>query len=61
MTKFIPRELLSSELIVNYGYVFSLLAGSIIGFDWVRIFKWFYPKYYADIEQRIIELKKHGN
>ena len=60
MTKFIPRELLSSELIVNYGYVFSLLSGSIIGFDWVRIFKWFYPKYYADIEQRIIELKKHG-
>ena len=61
MTKFIPRELLSSELIVNYGYVFSLLAGSIIGFDWVRIFKWFYPKYYADIEQRIIELKKNSN
>ena len=57
-TKFIPREVLSSELIVNYGYLFSLLAGSIIGFDWVRIFKWFYPKYYADIEQRIIELKK---
>ena len=59
-TKFIPRELLSSELIVNYGYFFSLLAGCIIGFDWVRIFKWFYPKYYVDIEQRIIELKKHG-
>ena len=59
-TKFIPRELLSSELIVNYGYLFSLLAGSIIGFDWVRIFKWFYPKYYGDIEQRIIELKKYG-
>ncbi len=59
-TKFIPRELLSSELIVNYGYLFSFFAGSIIGFDWVRIFKWFYPKYYADIKQRIIELKKRG-
>ncbi|MHA1254880.1 MAG: hypothetical protein ACTSPS_04695 [Promethearchaeota archaeon] len=59
-TKFIPRELLNSEQIINYGYLFSLLAGIIIGFDWVRIFKWFYPKYYADIEQRIIELKKHG-
>ncbi len=59
-TKFIPRELLSSELIVNYGYVFSLLAGSIIGFDWVRIFKWFYPCYYSDIEQRIIELRKNS-
>jgi len=57
-TKFIPREVLSSELIVNYGYLFSLLAGSIIGVDWVRIFKWFYPLYYADIEQRIVELKK---
>jgi hypothetical protein len=59
-TKFIPRELLNSELILNYGYLFSLLAGSIIGFDWLRIFKWFYPKYYFEIEQRIVELKKHN-
>lgn len=58
-TKFIPRELLNPEQIVNYGYLFSLLAGIIIGFDWVRIFKWFYSKEYAGIEQRIIELKKH--
>ena len=60
MNKFIPRELLSSDLIVNYGYLVSLLAGSIIGYDWVRIFKWFYPKHFADIEQRITELKKNS-
>ena len=58
--KFIPRELLSSELVNNYGYLFSLLAGSIIGYDWLRIFKWFYPKHFADIEQRIIELKENS-
>ena len=57
-TKFIPRELLNSELILYYGYLLSLLAGSIIGFDWIRIFKWFYPKYYEDIKQRILEVKK---
>ncbi|MHA1242168.1 MAG: hypothetical protein ACTSQU_15515 [Promethearchaeota archaeon] len=59
-TKFIPREILSSELILNCGYLFSLLAGSIIGFDWLRIFKLFYPLYYAEIEQKIIELKNHS-
>ena len=59
-TKFIPREFFSSELILNFGYLFSLLAGGIIGFDWLRIFKLFYPMYYAEIEQKIIELKNHS-
>ncbi len=59
-TKFIPRDVLSSELILNYGYLFSLLAGSIIGFDWLRIFKLFYPINYAEIEQKIIELKNNS-
>ena len=58
--KFIPREFLSSELTLNYGYLFSLLAGGIIGFDWLRIFKWFYPIYYAEIERKIVELKNHS-
>jgi hypothetical protein len=59
-TKFVPREFLSSELIVNYGYLFSLIAGSLIGFDWMRVFKLFYPKYYTEIEQKIIELKNRS-
>ena len=59
-TKFIPKEFLSSELTLNYGYLFSLLAGGIIGFDWLRIFKLFYPMYYAEIERKIVELKNHS-
>jgi len=59
-TKFIPREFLSSELILNYGYLFSLIAGSLIGFDWMRVFKLFYPIHYAEIEQKIIELKNRS-
>ena len=59
-SKFIPREMLSSEFVINYGYLLSFLAGGIIGFDWIRIFKWFYPKNYVDIEQRILMAKKHG-
>ncbi|MHA1468292.1 MAG: hypothetical protein ACTSP6_09485 [Promethearchaeota archaeon] len=59
-TKFIPREMLNSESIINYGYLLSFIAGGIIGFDWIRIFKWFYPKIYVDIEQRILKANKHG-
>jgi hypothetical protein len=59
-TKFIPRELLNSELILNYGYLFSFIAGSLIGFDWMRVFKLFYPIYYSEIEQKIIELKNRS-
>ncbi|MHA1472499.1 MAG: hypothetical protein ACTSQW_05315 [Promethearchaeota archaeon] len=59
-TKFVPREFLNSELILNYGYLFSFIAGSLIGFDWMRVFKLFYPIYYTEIEQKITELKNRS-
>ena len=59
-TKFIPRAILNSQSVINYGYLLSFLAGGVIGFDWVRIFKWFYPKNYVDIEQRILKAKEHN-
>jgi hypothetical protein len=34
----------------------SFLAGAIIGYDWVRVFKQFYPNQYEEIESKIIEL-----
>ena len=56
-TKFISKDVLSSNEIINLGYLFGLLAGSMIGFDWVRIFKRFYPNQYEEIEVRIKELQ----
>jgi len=56
-TKFIPKEVLSSEVIINLGYLFGFFAGSLIGFDWLRVFKRFYPKQYKEIELKIIELQ----
>jgi hypothetical protein len=56
-TKFIPRDILSSDITINLGYVFGFIAGSLIGFDWVRIFKQFYPNLYDEIESKMIELE----
>jgi len=56
-TKFIPKEVLSSNEIINLGYFLGFLAGSLIGFDWVRVFKRFYPSHYEEIELKIIELQ----
>jgi hypothetical protein len=30
----------------------------LIGYDWVRVFKRFYPNQYEEIELKIIELQK---
>jgi hypothetical protein len=57
-TKFIPKDVLSSEETINLGYLFVFLAGSLIGYDWVRVFKRFYPNQYEEIELKIIELQK---
>ena len=57
-TKFIPKDVLSSEDTINLGYLLVFLAGSLIGYDWVRVFKRFYPNQYEEIELKIIELQK---
>ena len=53
---FLPKEFLTLEFIVNMGYLLSFFAGGLIGIDWLRIFKRFYPNHYRELEQKIIEL-----
>lgn len=57
-TKFIPNDILNSGETINLGYLFGFIAGSLIGYDWVRVFKRFYPYHYEEIELKIIELQK---
>ncbi|NVM16859.1 MAG: hypothetical protein HWN80_04030 [Candidatus Lokiarchaeota archaeon] len=57
-TKFIPKDVLSSGESINLGYLLGFFAGSVIGYDWVRVFKRFYPKQYEEIELKMIELQK---
>lgn len=56
-TKFIPKDVLSSGETINLGYMLSFLAGTLIGYDWVRVFKRFYPIQYEEIELKIIEIQ----
>ncbi|NVM45682.1 MAG: hypothetical protein HWN79_12280 [Candidatus Lokiarchaeota archaeon] len=58
-TKFIPRDVLSSRDTINFGYLLGFLAGALIGYDWVRVFKQFFPNQYEEIELKIIELQKN--
>ena len=57
-TKFIPKDVLSSSETINLGYLFGFIAGALIGYDWVRVFKRFYPNQYEEIELKILELQK---
>jgi len=60
-TKFIPKDVLSSGETINLGYMLSFIAGALIGYDWVRVFKRFYPNQYEEIELKILELQKSNN
>ena len=53
---FLPKEFLTHEFIVNFGYLLCIFAGGLIGVDWLRIFKRFYPSHYHELEQKIDEL-----
>ena len=53
---FIPKEYLTHEFIVNLGYLLSFFAGGLIGIDWLRIFKRFYPSHYKELERKINEI-----
>ncbi len=53
---FLPKEFLTHDSIVNFGYLLSFFAGGLIGVDWLRIFKRFYPNHYRELERKIVEL-----
>ncbi len=53
---FIPKEFLTHEFVVNLGYLLSFFAGGLIGIDWLRIFKIFYPSHYKELKRKINEI-----
>jgi hypothetical protein len=58
---FIPKEYLTHEFIVNFGYFLSFIAGGLIGIDWLRIFRRFYPSHYKALERKIKEISNSPN
>ncbi|TFG30485.1 MAG: hypothetical protein EU532_00845 [Promethearchaeota archaeon] len=55
----IPTQIFSAneEYIVHLGYLLCILAGGMIGIDWLRLFKRFYPEIYKQIQINIETLK----
>ena len=58
-TSFLPldRININNELVIYLGYFISFIAAGIIGRDWFRIFKKFYPEAYQEIENIINKVK----
>jgi len=58
-TSFLPldRININNEFVIYLGYFISFIAGGIIGRDWYRIFKKFYPEAYQEIETIINKVK----
>ncbi len=44
--------------VVNLGYILCFISAAIIGLDWFRLFKLFYPIRYKKINQKLAELIK---
>ena len=51
---------IDDESVVQLGYLLCFIAGGLIGLDWLRIFKLFYPKYYETIDKKIRQLNKNS-
>ncbi|MFX1338844.1 MAG: hypothetical protein ACFFDK_09565 [Promethearchaeota archaeon] len=58
-TDFLPYQIfnIADESIIQLGYLFCFIAGALIGIDWLRVFKIFYPRAYEEIEKEISRLK----
>lgn len=58
-TTFLPLDKINitNELVIFFGYFVSFIAGGIIGRDWFRIFRKFYPEAYQEIENIINKVK----
>ncbi len=56
---FLPMEIfkLKSDSVILLGFLMGFIAGGLIGRDWLRVFKRFYPKLYGEIDDIIIDLK----
>ncbi len=59
---FLPYQIfnIDDELVIQLGYLLCFIAGGLIGIDWYRIFKIFYPQDYEIIEKEIINLKEQS-
>lgn len=57
--KLFPVEIfhLTLELLVFLGFLCGFIAGGMLGKDWFRLFKKFYPKLYQEIEDILNKLK----
>ena len=60
-TDFLPEKIfnLENEFIIQLGYLLSFIAGGLLGRDWFRIFRRFYPELYKEIENIISNLKNN--
>ena len=58
-TIFLPLDKINinNELVIFLGYFVSFIAAGIIGRDWFRIFRKFYPEAYQEIENIIKKVK----
>ena len=58
-TNFIPEDifLLDYESVVLLGYFIGAIAGGLIGIDWLRIFRKFYPEIYQELHYAMKQLE----
>lgn len=62
-TDFLPQELFFMEreiVVIFVGLIGAIVAGAIIGKDWLRLFRRFFPELYKDLEVILSEFK-HKN
>ncbi len=45
------------NIILTIGYISCILGGGLIGIDWFRLFEFFYPELYGNLEQILNNLK----
>ncbi|MEJ2277579.1 MAG: hypothetical protein P8Y70_07505, partial [Candidatus Lokiarchaeota archaeon] len=50
---------LEYNLVVMFGYLLVFGSAGLIGFDWVHIFKKFYPDKYYELKSELIKLKNN--
>ncbi len=61
-TNFLPYVIFKVpyDTVVILGFILSFFGGSLIGVDWVRIYRRYCPKQYQELEDVINNLKNHS-